>query len=210
MTNQMLLHTIKRVLKVTVICFLLLLIGFEMVPVNSIRDTQQYIVNAGFQRARSQMLERYAYALQYGPAAEKAQAMSMLKNRSALFQDEQALLATNPDPDVQRLVQQARADYLALVDAVHTLIAHPNETVNQDELATVLFHDQRFFLPMDALTTVLQQHSERQTEQFLLVKGIIEGACVLIAFCWLCIDRSPGRRKSVNNVASNVDATGII
>jgi nitrate/nitrite-specific signal transduction histidine kinase len=150
------------------------------------------------------------YALRYRSRTEKAQAMSDLQITLPLFQQEQALLATNSDPDVQRLVQQARPDYLSLVSTVHFRIAHPNEPVNQGELAAVLLYDQRFFSPMDTLTTVLQQHAERQTEQFLLVKGIAEGSCVLIAFCWLCIDRSLGRRRSVNNVASNVDATGII
>jgi hypothetical protein len=176
--------------QMTIVLLMLLLVWFEIVPAQSERDAQS-IVNAGFQRERSRLFVNSVYALCYRSHAEKAQAMSDLQITLPLFQDEQALLATNPDPAVQRLVQQARPDYLALVSAVHILIAHPNEPVNQDELAVVLFHDQRFFLPMDALTTVLQQHAERQTEQFLLVKGIIEGACVIIALFWLIIDRSP-------------------
>lgn len=189
---------------IIIILLMLLLLWFEAIPNQSERDAQS-IVNAGFQRERSRLFVNSMYALRYRSRVEKAQAMSDLQITLPLFQQEQALLATNSDRDIQRLVQQARPDYLSLVSLVHFCVAHPNEPINQDELAAVLWHDQRFFLPMDTLTTVLQQHAERQTEQFLLVKGIIEGACVIIALVWLFTDRSMVRR-SVHDAAENMDA----
>jgi hypothetical protein len=176
MMNPMLVSTVDRILKVTVVCLLLLLIGFEMVPINSIRDTQQYIVNAGFQRARSQQLERCAYALQYGSAAEKAQAMSMLQNRIVLFQQEQALLLTNPDPDIQRLLQTAHTDYLSIVAAVHVLIAHPDTPI---ELDILLLHDRDFFSQMDAVVFLLEQHLEAQNTQLLSLRVLLMSACMV-------------------------------
>jgi hypothetical protein len=172
MTNQMLFYTIDRILKVTVICLLLLLIGFEMVPINSIRDTQQYIVNAGFQRARSQMLERYAFALQYGPAAEKAQARSTLQNLCVLFQSEQAALLTNPDLDIQFLLQAAQTDYLSIVAAVHVLIMYPNTPIEVDIL---VLHDQNFFSKMDAVVQLLEQHLETRNAQLLSIRVLMIG-----------------------------------
>lgn len=176
MTNSILFYTIDRILKVTVICFLLLLIGFEMVPIDSIRDTQQYIVNAGFQRARSQMLERCASVLQYGSTAEKAPAIRTLQNRIILFQQEQTLLLSNPDPDVQSLLQAAQTDYLSIVAAVHVLIAHPDTPI---ELDILMLHDRRFFSQMDAVVFLLEQHLEVRNAQLLALRVLLIAACIV-------------------------------
>jgi hypothetical protein len=176
MTDSILFSTIDRMLKVTVICLLLLLIGFEMVPINSIRDTQQYIVNAGYQRARSQMLERCAYALQYGPATEKAQARSILQSRIILFQQEQTLLLTNPDSDIQRLLQASQTDYLSIAAAVHVLIMHPDMPI---ELDILMLHDRRFFSQMNAVVFLLEQHLEVRNTQLLTIRVLLIVACIV-------------------------------
>jgi hypothetical protein len=176
MNESILLYTIDRMLKVTVIGLLLLLIGFEMVPINSIRDTQQYIVNAGFQRARSQMLERSAYMLQYGSAAEKAQARGTLQNLCTLFQQEQTLLLTNPDPNIQLLLQATQTDYLSIVAAVHVLIVHPDTPI---ELDILMLHDRNFFSQMNAVVTLLEQQLEERNTQLLVIRVLLIAACIV-------------------------------
>jgi hypothetical protein len=188
---------------IIIVLLMLLLLWFEIVPTRSERDTQ-FIVNAGFQRERSRLFVNATYALSYRPQTEKAQAISALQITLPLFQREQTLLATNPDQDVQRLVRQAQPDYLFLIGAMHRYIAHPDEPANLDEPAIIQSHDQRFFLYMDALTTVLQQHAQQQVERSLRVKGIFEGSCMLVVLCLLFSDRDSVRRRSVNTAAKHM------
>jgi hypothetical protein len=175
MANPMLVSTIDRMFKVTVVCLLILLLGFEIVPTNSIRDTQQSIVNAGFQRARSQRFERCAYMLSYRPQAAKVQAIKELQIVLPLFQQEQALLLSNPDPDIQFLLQTANTDYLSIVTAVQILIAHPDTPI---ELDILLSHDQNFFSKMDAVVFLLEQRLEARNEQLLSIRVLIIGGCI--------------------------------
>jgi hypothetical protein len=185
-------------IQMIIVLLMILLIWFEIVPTKSERDAQ-YIVNAGFQRERSRLFVNSTYALRYRSQTEKAAAISDLQITLPAFQQEQMLLATNHDRDVQNLVRKARPDYLFLIGAVQMLIAHPNTPVTQDQLVTVFSHDQSFFLVMDTLTTVLQQHAQQQTEQFLRTKGIAEGSCMIIALFWLFIDRDQEVPNPVNN-----------
>jgi hypothetical protein len=171
MMNPMLSSTIDRILKVMVICLLLLLIGFEMVPINSIRDTQQYIVQAGFQRAR-----RCAYMLRYRPHAEHAQAIKELQIVLPLFQQEQALLLTNSAPEIQFLLQAAQTDYRSIVAAVHVLIVHPATPI---ELAILLVHDRGFFSKMDAVVLLLEQRLEARNAQLLSIRVLMISACIV-------------------------------
>jgi hypothetical protein len=122
------------------------------------------------------MLERCAYALHYGPAAEKAQAMSILQNRIVLFQQEQAVLLTNTDPDIQRLLQAAQTDYLSIVAAVHVLLIHPDMPI---ELNIMLLHDQRFFSQMDAVVILLEQRLEARNTQLLALRVTIISICIV-------------------------------
>jgi hypothetical protein len=171
--------SISSIIKVVMIVFLSLMIGFEIVPSSSIKETQSIVI-AGFQRAYSQSIEHSADILQYGSASQKAQALKDLQTTLSVFQQEQALLWTNPDPEVQRLLNQAQPDYLSIVVAAQVFLDHPANLVNPVQFTIILAYDRSFFSTMDTLVLLMEQNAEERSSQLLSLKLSTAGANVII------------------------------
>ncbi len=181
-------ETWKSVIQVALLALLCLLIGFEVVPSSSAEETH-YIVVAGFQRANSQFIERSAYALLYRPASQREQAMRDLQSTLSVFQQEQTLLWTNSNPDVQNLLQQAQSDYLSIVVATKALIASPHKRADPLNLDIILSYDRSFFSSMNVLVTVLQQQVEVQRSQLLSIRVVIGSICGMMIISLMFINR---------------------
>lgn len=172
------LRSISSLSKLTHLIFLVFLFMFEIVPTSSIQDAQ-YIVVAGFQRANSQFIERSVYALQYRPLAEQAQALQDLRTTLTTFQQEQSLLWTNSDLEVQGFLNQAQPDYLSIVTSAQSVLAHPSSSTNQLQLNIILSYDRGFFSTMNSLVLFLEQKVETQRLQLLLIKVGLIGICIV-------------------------------
>ncbi len=181
-------HTLMRIMRVAIAFFLLILIGFEIVPTSSERDTQQYIVEAGFQRGRSQQIERAAYILQYRPESEKTHAINELQTSLFAFQQEQALLWENSDLDVQRSLHNAQKDYTAIVAAAQALLDHPHSLI---ELDIILLHTPKFFQVIDDLVIILEQQLANRVTQLLIIRISMLVLCIFMITSLLL----PGRRS---------------
>jgi hypothetical protein len=174
-----------RVIKVAGAFSLLLLIGFEIVPTISVSDTQQYIIEAGFQRGRSQQIERDAYMLQYGSVSEKAQAFSNLRVSLNAFQQEQTLLWKNLDSVILRTLNDIQVDYFAISTAAQALLVHPDSII---EFNIILLHSSRFFRVIDDLVVILQQQLADRTTQLLIIRTIIIVICMCMVTSFLFLD----------------------
>ncbi len=189
------LYTLMRIIRVAVALFLLILVGFEIVPISSERDTQQYIVEAGFQRERSQQIEQAAYILQYRPESEKMQAIDELQISLFAFQQEQALLWKNSDQNVQRSLHVIQTDYSAIVAAAQAILEHPKSLI---ELNIILLHSQRLFLAVDDLVILLEQHLTNRIAQLLVIRSIMMVICILMLTTFLFLDRYASKKRKVN------------
>ena len=197
-------HTLTRMVRVAIAFFLLILIGFEIVPISSERDTQQYIVEAGFQRGRSQQIERAAYILQYRPQSEKIQAINDLQTSLFAFQQEQALLWKNTDPDVQRSLHNTQTDYTAIVTASQAILEHPDSLI---ELDIILLHSPNFFQAVNDLVILLEQQLSNRMAQLLAIRVFLIALCMLMITSllflnyYILIDRKMHAKKEESNGA---------
>ena len=178
MYNPRVLYALNQVLRVTCVLLIAILIGFEAVPITAGSDAQ-YIYQASAQRARSQIFAKSAYVLKYRPDGERSQAISDLQVTLPLFEQEQTVLLANSAPDVQNILQTIRPDYLALVTAVQSILAHPN-AANAIEIDIVLSHERPYLLTSNSLLTLLQRHSDDRTSQLFYIKVFIEALLVTL------------------------------
>jgi hypothetical protein len=165
--------TFYAIARVTKIFLMLLLMGFELVPSLSGGDAP-YINQAALQLTRSQQLTNAAYMLAYRPAAEHAQAMYDLQTILPAFEKEQNLLLTNTTSEIQDLLQQARTDYLPIIAALQTIIAHPQSVVDPIEINIIVLHEHSYLITMNALLLILPRHLEDRNIQLFIIQIIIE------------------------------------
>ncbi|GCE14620.1 hypothetical protein [Tengunoibacter tsumagoiensis] len=192
------LSTISRIIKIIVIVLLLFLIAFDIAPTSSERDTQQYIVEAGFQRARSQQIEKAGYILLYRPQEERVQAHYELQEALNALQQEMNLLQKNTDPDVQGNLQGSQVDYFALIVASQALLDHPDDPANSIEFNIILLHDRPFFASITNLVTILQQHASARMVQLLSIRIIIIVLCFIVCIFLILLDRYIYAMKEVH------------
>lgn len=167
-------HRIIRILTGTNMFLVMLLVGFQVLPWFQGSDSQ-YITQAGLQRTRSQAFVSAALTLVSRPFAEKTQALSNLQVALPLFEQEQATLLANPMPTIQLFVTQARPDYLALVAAVHALLANPN-TINQVDpiqVNIIVAHASPFSVTITSIITALQQQIDARTANLFIIEVVI-------------------------------------
>ncbi len=171
---------------VTGVLFLLLLMGFQAVPVAGCDETL-YVEQASLQVIRSQVLARAALVLEYRSDVEKAQAMSDMQVTLPLFEQEQSFLLTSRALDVQLLLQSARSDYLALIDAVQTILTHANSPVDPVQVNIVLAHNMLYSHTMGQLLTLLLRQASDQVWQLFIIEIIIEFILLAITGVFLVV-----------------------
>lgn len=173
MYNLQLSRTVIHILVVAWILLLFMLVGFQALPVFSSNDAQ-YIDQAGLQRTRSQFFAKAALILAYRPDTEKVQAISDLQAAYPLFQQEQAVLLANSQPDVQLTLQTAKPDYLTIVAVVKAVLANSNQTIEPAQVDLILLHSRAYVIAMNNVITILQQHADTQTLQLFTIEIVIE------------------------------------
>ncbi len=172
------LYTLNQVLRIACVLLIAILIGFEAIPITQESDTQ-YINQASLQRVRSQIFVKSVYVLRYRSDGERVQAISDLQVVLPLFQQEQSILLGNNAMDVQAALQNEQPDYLALVTAVQTILAHPNDP-NLLQIDIVLSHERSYLHGADSLVKILQQHADELVFQLFCIEVFIEVLIVIV------------------------------
>jgi hypothetical protein len=162
-----------RIILIAWIIPLLVLAGFQAIPVFSANNAQ-YIEQASLQRARAQFFARAVLILAYRPNIERAQTISDLQVTFPLFTKEQDLLLKNNQPDVQLALQSARPDYLAIVAAVSIVQTQANQSINPTEVDIILPHSKAYATEMNDVTAALENHASERTLQLFIIEMVIE------------------------------------
>lgn len=149
---------------ITCVALLLLLTGFEALPLGHYGTT--YLQNVDAQRVRSQVFVKSALILEYHPAAERPQAINDIQVSLPLFIQEQKLLASNPNPNVAQKVSDAQSDYSAIVSATQSILAHPTGSIDPVQVDILVAHNHAFLIEETSVLTTIQ--ANLQSAQFFL------------------------------------------
>lgn len=179
-------RTFSRIIIIAGIALLLLLSGFESLPLAHYGTT--YLQNADAQRVRSQVLVKSAFILAYRPTAERPQAISDMQVTLPLFIQEQTLLTNNPNPDVQQSAINTNADYAAIVSATQKILAQPiTKPVDPVQVDILCAHNRDFLINETQTISIIQAHE--QSEQFFLfmIEVILDLLLLFLAIGFLVV-----------------------
>lgn len=190
------LQTVRAFVHIIAIASMLLLLvlaGFAAVPVTG-QSNSAALSQASVQPVRCAAMTANDLVLLYRPTTEHAQAISSLQVALPLFEQEQQTLLANPDTEVQWLLQQARPDYLAMVQAEQEIIAHPNDAQLATQVTIVLAHERGYLLTMNQLVFTLQQQDDAQlTHLFWIETGIVFILLIIAGIASTVVSRTLGQ-----------------
>lgn len=162
-----------RITVVACLAFLILLTGFETLPLSHYGTN--YLNNADTQRVRSQVLLKSALTLEYRPASEHPQAISDMQVALPLFIQEQNILAQNPNVDIQQKVQAANPDYQAMIAAAQRIITTPSgKPVDPVQVDILIGHNRDFLIEETAVITVIAVDEENEQILLFFVEFILD------------------------------------
>ncbi len=171
---------VTRIVAVTCLALLLLLTGFESLPLS--HYATDYLNGANIQCVRSQVLVKSALTLEYRPAAEHAQAISDMQVVLPLFIAEQDTLARNHNADLQQAVQFAHGDFLALVSAAQNIInqAKSNAKIDQTQVNILIMHNRGYLTAQNEIVAVIVAHEEADQGYLFSVEVVFDAFLLLL------------------------------
>lgn len=182
---------------VAVIIFVLLLFGilFEIVPLlpNSLNSVVNAIHLTNQQYALAERISKDALTLTQG--GDHSQAILELQVTLPTFEKNQNGLQTN-DPslglpahipgDVQLLIIQSQADYVALDSAARSILKNADPPIDQNQLAIIQQHERPYFIALNTISKVWQQHIIDNAAAFFRIElGFGIALLVLVFAHWI-------------------------
>ena len=178
----------SKIIIVFGIAILLLLAGFQSIPMLS-ASSAQTINQAGLQRTRVELIAKSALILANRPESEHIQALSDLQVVLPLFEQEQADLSHNPYGDVQVMLQSIRGSYLAIDTAARSILAH-KDRVEIEQIQIILSKNQDYRAGINQIVTALQVHADDQLHQLFSIEIILDALLLILAlFLLYVLDR---------------------
>jgi hypothetical protein len=169
---------------------LLVLIGFELLPIMVGNDDFVILQQANLQVTRAQLLAKDVLVLEYRSDLYHTQAVNELQTALPNFRASQAGLLTgdhslglpgNPPDSVRNSLNAARADYIAIVAAVDNILLHPNNNPPDPvQVNIVLQHERAYAIAMYQAATLLQSEAETKKIQLLAIKSILAAVVGLV------------------------------
>lgn len=173
MLNLHLSRTMMHILASGGLFLLLVLAGFQAIPILT-GDDAQYVFQAEAQKERCSLFVTSALTLEYRPISEHTQALSDMQVTLPLFQQQQAFLLTNPLPDVQAQLQVSHAAYLAIVAAVSSVTTYTTHKVDQIQVNIIMQNNRDYLKTIGDLIMLLQQHEILEAQHLFFIELFIE------------------------------------
>lgn len=195
------LRIIRSFIAVVGMIVLLAGIALEIIPVFS--NGTDEVVNAlhltNQQYALDERISKDVLILAYRPESEHASAILELQVTLPVFEKNQAILGaglqTN-DPslqlpqhipgDVALLIIQSQSDYAALDSAAKSILKNAGMPIDQNQLAIMQQHERPYFIQMNTISKVWQQHILQIALTFFQVElGFGIALLVLVIVYWV-------------------------
>lgn len=152
---------VRTMIAVT-IGLLLLIAGFEYIPLASGNDLQLLALFTS-QEWLSQRIAKDALIMQYvTPATSTSpshvQAVNELQNMLPAWEStQQTIKNSNLTVDIQVLFSSTSADYKDIDTAAQAIIAHPDQKADPIQVQIILDHERAYFVNAAQIVTILQQ-----------------------------------------------------
>jgi hypothetical protein len=187
-------HVFTRIILLTCVVLLLLLSGFESLPLGHYGT--DYLQSVEAQRTRSQIFTKDALILEYGTAAEQPQAISDMQVSLPLFIQEQNVLINNPNSAVRQKVEDAQPDYRAIVQATQAILAHPTKPVDPVQVDILVAHNGNFVLDETQVLTTISANLHSAQLYLFIIEGVFDVLlCALIVGLLVAFEQQIRRHK---------------
>lgn len=183
-------YTAFFVRRLLVFVLMIVLMGVEIVPLGAGNDAV-YFKQATLQRTLCEVFVQSTFVLAYRPVAERTQALSDVQFVLPLFGQEQAILSSNKNAEVNRHVQAAQSEYQIMSGAAQALTTNPGKAVDPVLVNTIVSHAHSCVSQMDGIVLALQNQMEQQTTLIFFTEVTIEGAFIIFFTALLLFSRNP-------------------
>lgn len=173
------------------IFLLIVLIGFELLPITMGNDDFVILQQANLQVVRVQLLAKNVLILEYRSELYHTQAVNELQTalpnfratQSGLLNGDPVLgLPDNPPDDVRNSLNAVRPDYNAIVAAVDNILLHPNNNPpDLIQVNIVLQHERGYMTAMYQVASLLQSDAETRKIELLIIKISLIGIIGVVA-----------------------------
>lgn len=190
MTSNIL-RIIRGFIACIIIAILLASTLLEILPTlpNSLNSVVNAIHLTNQQYALAERISKDVLTLTQ-PGSDHSQAILELQVTLPAFEKNQNGLQTN-DPslglpahipgDIQLLIIQSQADYVALDSAARSILKNADPPIDPNQLAIILQHERPYFIAMNTIAKVWQGHIEQNAFTFFQVElGFGIGLLVLV------------------------------
>ena len=164
------LRRMTRILLIACLAFLILLVGFETLPLH-VDDDLALVAQSSTQGIISQRIAKDALLMQYGTTAERIQAVSELEIMLPIFESRQAILANDPTiRQVQPLLLSAKADFVSIDTAAHMLLSHADRSADPVQVQIILLHEPSYLFSMAQVTSGIGDEGEGDKGQIFIIE----------------------------------------
>jgi len=201
-------RTFTRIIIISCIVLVLLLIGFESVPLY--RDDTLMTSQVQQQGAISQRIAKDVLLMEYIPD-RRADALNELQNVVPNFENGQKVVSTLP-PSMQSFLMATNPDFQDIDTAARKILSAPNASTNSLQVAIILDHERNYYLSVSQTVAALKSNAVNRKVSLFVIETIIcvllliAGISFLIIVEWL-IKRYEEieRKKKESEHAANAD-----
>jgi hypothetical protein len=172
-----------RIMIVCTLVILLLLGGFEYIPLASGNDLQLLSLLSS-QEWVSQRIVKDVLIMDAGTTVQRTQAVNELQNELPFWENNQTAIKNgNVAVEIQVLFASTNADFTSMDTAAKKILATPDRAPDPVELQIVLDHERAYFINETQMVNIIQQKMLLRT-QWLFGIEITLGALVFAGEAW--------------------------
>jgi hypothetical protein len=176
-------RTYQRIISISMIVLLVLLVGFQLIPLTF--NETSILSQVGQQKTRSQRIAKDVYVLAYRPEDEHAQAVSELQNTLPAWEQTQLQLQNlRIGGNISIYITQSQPDFTAEDTAARKLLAsanaYPNQKVDITQVDIIAEHERGYFLSISQFITAFDQHIQSRMQLLVYIESGIAGTILVL------------------------------